>query len=171
MTCALWVRQESELFIPKEDLKMKRIVIMAAALIAFTAATAMAQMGGHGGMMGGHGEMTGGQQHPGMMSSQHSQQMMGQQMMHQNMMRDMTRMMSQMNQMMQTMSHTMYQERAMDHTGMQEMSQMMKEMSVTMGDMSEHMAQGTMDPALTNKMQERMKTMNQMMENIQKEGN
>src|SRR5512139_145125 len=62
----------------KEEMIMKRYLAISAAVIGLTAATALAQMGGSGGM--------GGQQQPGgTMGSQQSHQMMGSQMMSQDM--------------------------------------------------------------------------------------
>jgi uncharacterized coiled-coil protein SlyX len=46
----------------------------------------------------------------------------------------------------------------------------MGDMSVMMKEMSAQMAKGKMDPAMMDKMQERMKNMNQKMDNMEKAG-
>ena len=53
-------------------------------------------------------------------------------------------------------------------TTMQEMSKAMRDMSGQMNDMAEQMNKGTMDPATTAKMHERMNAMNNTMESMKK---
>jgi hypothetical protein len=132
---------------------MNKILSAAAAIIGFTASAALAQMGGHEGM-----------------GSRQSPQMMGGQMMGQDMMQDMTEMMKQMNGMMQKMSHTMEHKTVTEHAKMQDMAKIMREMAAQMHEMAAQMDKGKMDAATVKKMQEKMKAMNQSIENLQKEG-
>jgi len=166
---------------------MKKIFSVAVAIIGLSALVASAQMmpgggqgqqPGGGGMGGGQGQQPGGggmgggqgqQPGGGMMGSQPSSQMMGgQTMMQQDMMRDMMGMIGQMDQAMQKMSRGMEGQVPMDR--MQQMSRGMGELSVTMKEMSEHMATGTMDPTTTKAMQERIKNLNQTIDNQSKQG-
>lgn len=139
---------------------MKTILVAVATVICLSAALVSAQM-----MPGGEQ----GKQHPGggMMGSQPSQMMGGQMMTQQDMMRDMMGMMGQMDQVMQKMSRGMEGQMPMDR--MQKMSGGMAEMSVTMKQMSEHMTKGSMDHAAMQAMQERMKNLNQMMDDLSKQ--
>jgi hypothetical protein len=132
---------------------MNKILSAAVVIIGFTASAALAQMGGHEGM-----------------GSQQSHQMMGGQMMSQEMMKDMTGMMRQMNEMMQKLSHPMGHMTVTDHAKMQDMAKVMRDMAAQMNEMAAHMEKGEMDKATVKKMQERMKAMNQSIENLQKEG-
>src|SRR5512135_2548555 len=93
----------------KEEVIMKKILVVTGMIIGLTAVTALAQMSGGG---------TGGQQPP------QSGDMMVSQMMSQEMMRDMSGMMRQMNEMMQKLSHTMEHKTVTDHAMMQDMGKM-----------------------------------------------
>ncbi len=140
---------------------MKKVLVITAAVIGITAATALAQMGG--GM--------GGQQQPGgMMGSQQSEQMMGSQMMGPEMMKDMSGTMNHMIEMMQMMSHTMGHRTVTEHMKMSEMAGMMENLSGLMHTMSQHMAKGEMSPADTKKMQGQLEIMKKKMEAMGKEG-
>ena len=132
---------------------MNKILSAAVVIIGFTASAALAQMGGHEGM-----------------GSQQSHQMMGGQMMGREMMQNMTGMMRQMNEMMQKLSHPMGHMTVMDHAKMQDMAKVMRDMAAQMSEMAAHMEKGEMDKATVKKMQEKMKAMNQSIENLQKEG-
>jgi Spy/CpxP family protein refolding chaperone len=132
---------------------MTKILSAAVVIIGFTASAALAQMGGHEGM-----------------GSQQSHQMIGGQMMSQEMTKDMAGMMKQMNEMMQKLSHPMGHMTVTDHAKMQDMAKVMRDMAAQMNEMAAHMEKGEMDKATVKKMQERMKAMNQSIENLQKEG-
>ena len=138
---------------------MKKILVVITSVIALAAATTLAQMSG--------GSGTGGQQQQpgGMVSSEQSQQMMSQEMM-----RDMSGMMIQMQIMMQKLTRTIEQRRGIDHSRMQDMSKVMNDMSVTMKEMSDHMGKGTMDPAVVKTMNEKMQTMIQRLDAMQRGG-
>ena len=136
---------------------MKRRLMTTAAILAFAAVSAHAQMSG--GMKGSPGQGMPGQQ---------SQQMMGGQMMNQEMMREMSRLMRQLNDTMGGMSRTVSQQKQMDQTRMRDMSKLMADMSVTMREMSQQMAQGKMDPATTQRTRERVEQMNRMLEEFKK---
>lgn len=142
---------------------MKKVIflIVASALIVLTATVpARAQMGG-----GTGGGAMGDRQHEGT----GSREMDNRQMMDRDMMRNMTGMMGQMNDMMQKMTNTMKDKTTMEHMKMGDMAKIMNEMSGQMREMADRMEKGNMDQATMNKMQERMKAMNQSIENLQKE--
>lgn len=134
---------------------MKKLLLFAGLFMYLTAVTALAQMGGHGGMAGNHDDS---KMHH--MSSQQSTHMMGGHMMNMQMFREMSGIMNRMNQMMQNMPQNTNMQRN------REMSNLMKEMSIAMQEMSDNMAEGTPDTASAKKMQERMKTMNRIMDNM-----
>jgi methyl-accepting chemotaxis protein len=139
---------------------MKRILLIAAAVIGLTALTAFAQMGG--GTMGGQGKQQG-----GMMGSQ-SQQMMGNQMMSQDMMHDMSGMMKQMSEMMQKLSHPMGHLTVTEHGKMQDMGKIMHEMAAQMNEMAAHMERGKLDQGAVKKMHEKMQSLNHDLDDMQK---
>ncbi|OGW53750.1 MAG: hypothetical protein A2Z46_01895 [Nitrospirae bacterium RBG_19FT_COMBO_55_12] len=131
---------------------MKKILSATAAMIALSAVTVFAQMGG--GMMEGQ---KGGMQHG---------QMMGQNMMH-----DMAGMMEQMNEMMRKLSHPMRHMTVTEHAKMQDMAKIMRDMAAQMNEMASHLEKGEMDRATVDKMQERMKAMHKSIEALKKKGN
>ena len=134
---------------------MKNLLLFTGLFVCLTAVTAFAQMGGHGGMAGHHDDS---EMHH--MSTQQSTHMMGGHMMNMQMFREMSGIMSRMYHMMQNMPQNMNMQRN------KEMSSLMKEMSITMQEMSDHMAEGNMDTASAKKMEERMKAMNRIMDNM-----
>ena len=103
-----------------------------------------------------------------MMGNQQSSQMMSGQMMNQQMLRDMSGMMGQMNTLMSKMSGTMDRDKTMDQTRTRDMSRLMDDMSITMKEMSGQMGKGTLNSAAMKRIQDKMKTMNQTMEDLQK---
>jgi len=147
----------------KEEVIMKKTLIVIALAFGLASGTAFAQMGGSGG--------TGGQQQQpgGMMGSQQSHQMMGGQMMSQDMMRDMASMMEQMNKMMGKLSHPMNHVAVTDHAKMNEMGKVMHEMAAQMNEMATHIEQGKMDQATVNKMHANMQVMNKKLDAMQKD--
>jgi len=109
----------------------------------------------------------GGQEKEGMGSSQ----MKGGQMMSRDMMANMTEMMKHMNEMMERLSHPMHHMTVTDHTQMSEMGNVMRKMAVEMNEMATHMEKGEMDAATANKMQEKMKAINEEIEALRKKNN
>lgn len=77
-------------------------------------------------------------------------------------------MMGQMNTLMSKMSGTMDRDKTMDQTRTREMSRLMDDMSITMKEMSGQMGKGTLNSAAMKRIQDKMKTMNQTMEDLQK---
>jgi len=136
---------------------MKKIFLATAAMIALSAVTLFAQMGGG---------MKEGQKHEG----RGSQHMMGGQMMGPEMMKDMSGVMNHMVEMMQSMSHTMGHKTVTEHMKMSEMSKVMEDMSVMMHTMSQNMAKGQMSPADTKNMREQLNMMKKKMEAMGQEG-
>jgi len=130
---------------------MKKAYVAAAAATMFIAATAFAQMGGmqHEGM-GQQGDM----QHGQMMSPE--------------MMKDMSGAMNHMIEMMRTMSHTMGHKNISEHMKMSEMAVVMEDMSIMMHDMSQRMATGSMSPADTKQMRDRINEMQRRMKALEK---
>lgn len=143
---------------------MKKGLLLTATAFCLLTADAQAQMGGHEGAMD--------KKHPagGTMDSHQSSQMMSGQMMTYGMMREVAGTMNRMGGIIQRMSQPAGGRMGMDQARMKDMSKMMDEMSVLMHDMAGLMGKGAMDPAMTQKMHERLKTINQMMEGMQKAG-
>lgn len=136
---------------------MKKILIVLSATVTLASITASAQMGKNQG-----------QRDKNMMGTQQSSQIMSGQMMTQQKIRDMSGMLGQMNSLMHNMSSTMDQDRTMDRTRIHDMSKLMDDMSITMKEMSGQMENGSVNPAEMKRIQDRMKSMNQMMDNLRK---
>ncbi len=137
---------------------MKKMLAVAVLILGFTVTIAFAQMGGG---------KTGGMQHEGMGGQQG---MMQGQMMGPEMMKDMSGTMNHMMDMMKTMSHTMSHKTVTEHMKMSEMAGVMEDMSVMMHEMSQHMAKGTMSPADSKMMRERINVMQEKMKAVEKSG-
>jgi RNA polymerase-binding transcription factor DksA len=86
------------------------------------------------------------------------------------MMGNMANMLEQMNEMMQKLSHPMRHLTVTEHAKMNDMGKIMREMAAQMNEMASHMEKDKLDKATVNKMQEKMKAINQSIEALQKEG-
>ncbi len=119
---------------------MKRIVFMVMVILMLTATYGFAQTGGA-----------------------QSSAIMSREMMH-----NMTNMMQQMNELMQKLSHPMGHMTVTEHAEMNKMGRIMRDMASQMNEMAAHMEKGSMDPDAVKKMQARMKSISQAIEDLQK---